>query len=60
MAMADGLRAKNPDIEKTWIAFALLGKVGVADDFRALAVTLLVRLVTGADLSVDGGHCANA
>ncbi|KAI4924378.1 uncharacterized protein J4E92_007459 [Alternaria infectoria] len=62
-AMTDELLAADPDVEKTWMAGALLGKLGVPDDFKAPAVFLLAegsRFMTGADLRVDGGHCASA
>ncbi|PSN62397.1 NAD(P)-binding protein [Corynespora cassiicola Philippines] len=62
-AMTDELLAADPDVERTWMAGALLGKLGVPDDFKAPAVFLLAdgsRFMTGADLRVDGGHCASA
>ncbi|EOA91814.1 hypothetical protein ACJQWK_03175 [Exserohilum turcicum] len=62
-AMTDALLETDPDVEKTWMAGALLGKLGVPDDFKAPAIFLLAegsRFMTGADLRVDGGHCASA
>ncbi|KAH6613006.1 oxidoreductase [Boeremia exigua] len=62
-AMTDELLAADPEVEKTWMAGALLGKLGVPDDFKAPAIFLLAdgsRFMTGADLRVDGGHCAAA
>jgi murein endopeptidase len=50
-AMTDELLAADPDVEKTWMAGALLGKLGVPEGSR---------FMTGADLRVDGGHCASA
>lgn len=61
--MTDALLETDPEVEKTWMAGALLGKLGVPDDFKAPAVFLLAegsRFMTGADLRVDGGHCASA
>lgn len=62
-AMTDGLLAAEPEVEKTWMAGALLGRLGVPEDFKAPAVFLLAdgsSWMTGADLRVDGGHCASA
>ncbi|SPO00380.1 probable 2,5-dichloro-2,5-cyclohexadiene-1,4-diol dehydrogenase [Cephalotrichum gorgonifer] len=62
-AMTDELLATDPTLETTWMAGALLGRLGVPDDFKAPAVFLLAegsRFMTGADLRVDGGHCASA
>ncbi|KAH7080300.1 oxidoreductase [Paraphoma chrysanthemicola] len=62
-AMTDELLAEDPEVEKTWMAGALLGRLGVPEDFKAPAVFLLAdgsRFMTGADLRVDGGHCASA
>lgn len=61
--MTDDLLAVNPDLERIWMAGALLNKLGVPDDFKAPAVFLLSpgnSFMTGADLRVDGGHCASA
>ncbi|KAJ4378639.1 hypothetical protein N0V86_005509 [Didymella sp. IMI 355093] len=57
------LLAVDPSLEETWMRGALLGKLGVPDDFKAPAVFLLADgsgFMTGADLRVDGGHCASA
>ncbi|KAF2176836.1 NAD(P)-binding protein [Zopfia rhizophila CBS 207.26] len=62
-AMTNELLAADPEVEKTWMAGALLGKLGVPDDFKAPTVFLLAegsRFMTGADMRVDGGHCASA
>ncbi|KAG6366712.1 hypothetical protein INS49_000891 [Diaporthe citri] len=62
-AMTDALLATNPDLEKVWMAGALLGRLGAPEDFKAPAVFLLSQgssFMTGADLRVDGGHCASA
>lgn len=61
--MTDELLAKSPDLMETWMAGALIGKLGVPEDFMAPAVFLLSTgssFMTGADLRVDGGHCASA
>ncbi|KAG4423182.1 hypothetical protein IFR04_003680 [Cadophora malorum] len=62
-AMTDALLLAEPEVEKTWMAGALLGRLGVPEDFKAPAVFLLAdgsSWMTGADLRVDGGHCASA
>ncbi len=62
-AMTDMLLAEKPEIEKKWMAGALLGRLGVAEDFKSPAIYLLAEgssFMTGADLRVDGGHCASA
>lgn len=62
-AMTDELLAAEPEVEKTWMAGALLGRLGAPEDFKAPAVFLLAdgsSFMTGADLRVDGGHCASA
>lgn len=62
-AMTDQLLEEKPDLEKIWMAGALLGRLGSVEDFKAPAVFLLAdgaSFMTGADLRVDGGHCASA
>ncbi|KFY67100.1 hypothetical protein V496_01754 [Pseudogymnoascus sp. VKM F-4515 (FW-2607)] len=62
-AMTDELLTAEPEVEKTWMAGALLGRLGTPRDFKAPAVFLLAdgsSFMTGADLRVDGGHCASA
>lgn len=61
--MTDQILAVDPVLEKTWMAGALLGRLGLPEDFKAPAVFLLAdgsSFMTGADLRVDGGHCAAA
>jgi NAD(P)-dependent dehydrogenase (short-subunit alcohol dehydrogenase family) len=61
--MTDELLAADPEVEKTWMAGALLERLGAPEDFKAPAVFLLApgsSFMTGADLRVDGGHCASA
>lgn len=62
-AMTDALLQAQPEIEEIWMAGALLGRLGAPEDFKAPAVFLLApgsSFMTGADLRVDGGHCASA
>lgn len=62
-AMTDALLAADPKVEQTWMRGALLGRLGVAEDFKAPTIFLLASgssFMTGADLRVDGGHCASA
>jgi len=62
-AMTDQLLAEKPELETTWMAGALLGRLGSVEDFKAPAVYLLAdgsSFMTGSDLRVDGGHCASA
>ena len=62
-AMTDQLLAEKPEIETLWMAGAVLGRLGTPEDFKASAVYLLCdgsSFMTGADLRVDGGHCASA
>lgn len=62
-AMTDALLQAEPEVEKTWMAGALLGRLGAPEDFKAPIVFLLgsgSSFMTGANLTVDGGHCASA
>lgn len=62
-AMTDDLLATAPELEKIWMAGALLNRLGAPEDFKAPAIFLLgagSSFMTGADLRVDGGHCASA
>lgn len=62
-AMTDQLLAEKPELEKLWMAGALLGRLGDVKDFRAPTLYMLAdgsSFMTGADLRVDGGHCASA
>lgn len=62
-AMTDQLLADEPHLEKLWMNGALLGRLGAPDDFKAPAIFMLSSgssWMTGADLRVDGGHCATA
>lgn len=60
--MTDALLAAEPEVEKTWMASAMLGRLGAPEDFKAPIVFLLSRgssFMTGADLVVDGGSSAS-
>jgi NAD(P)-dependent dehydrogenase (short-subunit alcohol dehydrogenase family) len=62
-AMTDELLDAEPEVEETWMKGALLGRLGLPEDFKAPTVFLLSpgsSFMTGADLRVDGGHCAAA
>lgn len=62
-AMTDALLVTKPEVEETWMRGALLNRLGVPDDFKAPTVYMLADgsgFMTGADLRVDGGHCASA
>ncbi|KAL3476984.1 hypothetical protein BJX99DRAFT_257886 [Aspergillus californicus] len=62
-AMTDALLLAKPEVEETWMRGALLGRLGVPGDFKAPTVYMLADgsgFMTGADLRVDGGHCASA
>ena len=59
--MTDALLAAEPEVEKTWMAGALLGRLGAPEDFKAPAVFLLSwgsSFMTGTEVRVDGGHTA--
>jgi NAD(P)-dependent dehydrogenase (short-subunit alcohol dehydrogenase family) len=61
--MSNTLLRRKPDVEETWLRGALLGRLGTPEDFKAPVVYLLADgsgFMTGADLRVDGGHCASA
>ncbi|GES59495.1 oxidoreductase [Aspergillus terreus] len=62
-AMTDALLKEKPEVEQTWMRGALLGRLGVPEDFKAPTVYMLADgsgFMTGTDLRVDGGHCASA
>ncbi|KAE8371243.1 hypothetical protein BDV26DRAFT_136596 [Aspergillus bertholletiae] len=62
-AMTDALLKEKPEVEETWMRGALLGRLGVPEDFKAPTVYMLADgsgWMTGTDLRVDGGHCASA
>ncbi|OAA63406.1 oxidoreductase, short chain dehydrogenase/reductase family [Niveomyces insectorum RCEF 264] len=52
---------QRPGLEKQWINDNMLLRLSTADEFRAPVVYMLSdgsSFMTGADLRVDGGHCA--
>ncbi|KAF7517235.1 hypothetical protein PCG10_001336 [Penicillium crustosum] len=62
-AMTDALLQEKPDLEETWMRGALLGRLGAPEDFKGPIVYMLTDAsawMTGADIRVDGGHCASA
>ncbi|EYE92303.1 oxidoreductase, short chain dehydrogenase/reductase family [Aspergillus ruber CBS 135680] len=62
-AMTDQLLQEKPEVEEIWMRGALLGRLGAPEDFKAPTVYMLAdgsSFMTGADLRVDGGHCASA
>ncbi|KAK6513521.1 hypothetical protein TWF281_005144 [Arthrobotrys megalospora] len=62
-AMTEDLLKAEPEVEEKWMAGALLGRLGVPEDFKAPTIFMLAdgsSFMTGADLRVDGGHCAAA
>lgn len=62
-AMTDALLKEKPEVEETWMRGALLGRLGAPEDFKGPTVYMLAdssAWMTGADLRVDGGHCASA
>ncbi|KAG6038243.1 hypothetical protein E4U41_004389 [Claviceps citrina] len=61
--MMERLLIDSPEVEQKWRAGALLGRFGVPEDLKSPAVFLLsegAAFMHGADLRVDGGHCASA
>ncbi|KAJ5724749.1 hypothetical protein N7493_006477 [Penicillium malachiteum] len=62
-AMTDALLKEKPEVEETWMRGALLGRLGAPEDFKGPTIYMLTDAsawMTGADLRVDGGHCASA
>jgi NAD(P)-dependent dehydrogenase (short-subunit alcohol dehydrogenase family) len=52
---------KFPEREVEWPKHNMLNKLSKPEDYRGAAVFLLSdasRFMTGADLRIDGGHCA--
>jgi NAD(P)-dependent dehydrogenase (short-subunit alcohol dehydrogenase family) len=61
--MTDMLLEDRPEYMDTWMRGAMLGRLGAVVDFKAPVVYMLAdgsAFMTGADLRVDGGHCAAA
>ncbi|KAK3111795.1 hypothetical protein LTR53_012581 [Teratosphaeriaceae sp. CCFEE 6253] len=62
-AMLDELLTARPDLESTYLQGPLLGRLGAPEDLKAPTIFLLASgssYMTGADLRIDGGHCASA
>ncbi|KAI4142386.1 MAG: hypothetical protein LQ340_007363 [Diploschistes diacapsis] len=60
-AMVEELFKKFPERREEWPKQNMLGKLSRPEDFRGAAVFLISeasRFMTGADLRIDGGHCA--
>lgn len=58
-ATAEALQ--KPGIESQWVGDNMLFRLSTVDEFRAPVLFLLgsgSSFMTGADLRVDGGHCA--
>ncbi|KAJ4251060.1 hypothetical protein NW762_011711 [Fusarium torreyae] len=52
---------KKPGMEEQWVGDSMLNRLSTVDEFRAPVLFLLgdgSSYMTGADLRVDGGHCA--
>ncbi|KAK9772539.1 hypothetical protein SCAR479_10756 [Seiridium cardinale] len=48
-AMTDELLAAEPEVEKTWLAGALLGRLGLPEDFKAPAIFLDFEIIDVTD-----------
>jgi NAD(P)-dependent dehydrogenase (short-subunit alcohol dehydrogenase family) len=59
--MTDSLLAQKEAMMTEWLNGSMLGRLSFAEEFKAPAVFLLCdgsSYMTGADLRIDGGHCA--
>jgi len=60
-AMVEALFEKFPERKREWPTHNMLGKLSEPREYRGAAVFLLSdasTFMTGADLRIDGGHCA--
>ena len=59
--MVEDLFVKFPERKESWPAENMLGRLSKPEEYRGAAVFLLSEassFMTGADLRIDGGHCA--
>ena len=52
---------EKPGMEEQWVGDSMLNRLSTVDEFRGPVLFLLgdgSSYMTGADLRVDGGHCA--
>ena len=60
-AMVEGLFERSPERRTDWPEQNMLGRLSEPQEYRGAAVFLLSdasSFMTGADLRIDGGHCA--
>lgn len=60
-SMVEELFVKFPERREEWPKQNMLGKLSKAEDYKGAAVFLISdasSFMTGADLRIDGGHCA--
>lgn len=60
-AMTEALFEKHPERRQDWADGNMLGRLSKPEEYRGAAVFLISSassFMTGADLRIDGGHCA--